>query len=153
MPHHPSLEEVLKERCLYEWMSLKPERLTIKDWVDAEDENGERGSMQFIIECGSASSECGSFDFPNVIVNLYSVPEKIIQNLEGKSPLGGINYYEQACPTININLKEELYSTLLPFISNDLSGLRMKISIPKWEDESSKYAPLLSYQVFYEKEI
>jgi len=153
MPHHPSLEEVLNEESLYEWMSLAPIRMTIKDWIDAEDGNGERGLMQFIIECGPASSEYSSFDFPSVVVNLYSVPEKEIQNLEGKFPLGSINYYEQSCPTININLKEKLYSTLLPFISNDLSGLRMKVSIPKWEEESSKCLPLLSYQVFYEKEI
>jgi len=133
-------------------MSLEAEKLTIKDWIDSEDENGERGLMQFIIECGPASSEFGSFEFPNTIVNLYTVPDKTIQTLEGKFPLGSIDYYEQSCPTININLKEQLYSSLLPFISNDLSGLQMRVSIPKWEDESSKCLPLLSYQVFYEKE-
>ena len=152
MPHHPNLVEILKKRCLSEWMSLKPKRLVIKDWVDAEDGDEERGFMRFVIECGPASSEHGRFDFQQVHVNLYSVAEETIQHFEANYPLGSINYYERSCPTINVNLRETLYSTLLPFISTDLSGLAIRVSIPIWEDKSSKCLPLMNYQVFYEKE-
>ncbi|WP_372879092.1 hypothetical protein [Spongiibacter marinus] len=152
MSRHPSLKDILEEQSGYEWMSLSPEKLTIRDWADAENVEGDRCNMEFFILCGPASSEYGTYSFNNILVNIYAVPEKQIQALEGKSPLGLINYYEEECPTINLNLSEALLERLLPFIASDLGGFRVRVSVPKWKDESAKCLPLLSYQVFYERE-
>lgn len=152
MPHHPSLSEVMDRECSYEWMTLSPQELTIKDWVDSRNGEGDRYNMEFFILCGSASSEYGTYSFLNIHLNIYSVPEKSIQTLEGQFPLGSINYCEDTCPTINVNLSEALVAHLLRFIANNLAGFRIKVSIPKWVDETSKCLPLLSYQVFYEQE-
>ena len=152
MPHHPSLSEVLDAQCLADWMTLVPRNMTIKDWIDSEDPNGDRGSMEFFFECGETSSESGGFNFPNVILNLSVTSEKTIQELEGDFPLGTINYYDSSCPSINVNLKEQMYRTLLPFLANKIANFRLRVSIPDWQDKSAKCLPLMSYQVFYERE-
>jgi len=152
VPHHPSLNEVTEKECSHEWMSLSPQNLTISDWVDSENTEGDRCNMEFIILCGPASSEYDTYSFQSISLNICSVPEKKIQKLEGKFPLGLINFYEKECPTINVNLSEDLFTRLLPFMANDLAGLCVKVSIPRWEDKSAKCLPLLSYQVFYEQQ-
>ncbi len=153
MPHHPPLSEVLEEECSHEWLDLRPEGLTIRDWVDAENAEGDRCNMQFFLLCGAATSEFGNYEFPKVDLNIYSVEEEKIQTLEGKFPLGSINFYEESCPTINVNLSKSLVAHLLPFIATNLSGFRVRVSVPKWQDDSAKCLPLMSYQVFYEQEV
>ena len=151
MPHHPSLNEVLEDNCNGEWMSLSVEKLVIRDWADAENMKGEICNMEFSILCGPCSSDYGSFSFDNVSLNIYPSEEDQIQNLEGDFPLGSINFYEKACPTVNLKLPKNLVAHLLPFIASELSGFRVRISIPVWEDRLAKCLPLMSYQVFYEK--
>ncbi|KXI27801.1 hypothetical protein [Paraglaciecola hydrolytica] len=152
MPNHPSLNDVLEGRCNVEWIALSAEKLVIRDWADSENSKGDICNMELSILCGPCSSEYEIYNFGSVSLNIYSVEEEQIQNLEGDSPLGSINFYEEACPTINVKLSKKLVAHLLPFIANDLSGLRVRISIPDWEDKLAKFLPLMSYQVFYEKD-
>ena len=150
MSHHPSLNEVLENDCDYEWLDLSIESLTIKDWANSSGRVGNISEMQFFILCGHCSSEYGTYSFQNTRLQITADNEETIQNLTGNYPLGSINYYADECPTINLNITEKLYNHIFPFIVRDLSGLRVRITIPDWADKEAKCLPLTDYQVFYE---
>lgn len=152
MPNHPSLEKVQVEDCISEWMDLSVRNLTIKDWACAENGKGDvLMGISFSILCGKSSSENGTFEFENSSLSILTVQESNIENLKGKYPLGVINYYDQSCPTIELCLTEKLVGLLSPFIAADLTGLKIRIAIPKWGDKDCKCLPITDYQVYYEK--
>jgi hypothetical protein len=148
LSHHPSLSEALKSECDVEWLELNLESLTIKDWANSRSEIGNICEMAFIIVGQHCSSEYGTHNFKKTVLNVFVVEEELIQNLKGDYPLGSIQYYEEDCVSLNINITEKLLSHLLPFIANDLSGLKVRVSIP--DLNFINCLPLMDYQVFYE---
>jgi hypothetical protein len=151
MRHHPSLEEVLAERCSDEWIDIPVNKIVIRDWANAENKKGDITNTSVHLRSGPCTSEHGTFSFGSMALYINHIEEDQIQNLIGESPLGMINYYEESCPTVSLNLTTQLMSYLLPLVANDLNGLSIRVSIPIWSNKDVKCLPLMDYQVAYEK--
>lgn len=150
MPHHPSLSEVLESQQSGEWMDLPIVGVTLRDWVDSENGKGDVITPELYLVCGATTSEFGRFKISRIAVDVKEVEESSIQNLEGKFPLGCINYDESDSPSINICVSSRFLANLIPFLAAKPEGMKLRISVPSWDDEAAKCLPIMSYQIIYE---
>ena len=153
MRHHPSLQEVLETKPLDEWLELPISSLSFKDFADSENSLGSISSPDLSLSCDRPKSEYGTYNFESVSVAIVQSSEKAIQQLQGKHPLGGINYYNEQHPGVWICLSKKTLKQILILISGSIKGLKFRVAIPKWDDKEIKCLPLLRYQFFYDKEI
>lgn len=150
---HPSLTEVLEEKCLDEWLDLPISRLYFNDFADSENEAGDISSPSLSFLSVNISSEFGTFSFDKVSVDIIETSENELQELKGKHPLGVINYYEESCPTVVLHLTEKTINRILQLLSQGSDSLKIRVAIPKWKDKESKCLPLVKYQFFYERKL
>lgn len=147
MRHHPSLEEILQERCLDEWIHFSIIGISLGDFVDSENSLGSISSPSLILHASESSSELGTFSFSEVTIGLNRANESELQNLEGKWPVGYVNYYEGS--SIGLNVNPELYDQLILFLPSGFNKLQVKICLPKLENSETKCLPVLRYQIVY----
>jgi hypothetical protein len=152
--HHPSLDEVIKDDSSYEWISLKIIGFAIGDYADAEhaEFNSSVSDPSFSLQSSACISEYGTYSFKSVHINLSLVSSESLEKLEGKTPLGLVNYYDPEMVHINLPLKPQIYNNLLALIVSDISLLKITVAIPIWKDKEAKCLPLEKYQVMYKKE-
>jgi hypothetical protein len=149
MPHHPALEEVLEDACNYEWMRLHVCGFFLGDFADAENGIGEVSSPSFVLLSGPSESEQGSYSFQQSSINIIQARDDELNNLNGKFPLGSVNYYEDERVFITIALSEKIYSNLIILLCHNIENLSVKVAITKWKDEACKCLPLIKYQITY----
>lgn len=147
MPQHPSLEDILQERCLDEWIDFSITGLSLGDFVDSENSLGSISNPSLILHASESSSELGTFSFSEATIGLHRANESELQNLEGKWPVGCINYYEDA--SIGINVNPALYDQLILFLPSGFNKLQVRVCLPKLKDSEVKCLPILRYQIVY----
>ncbi|MEZ9234935.1 hypothetical protein [Shewanella sp. 10N.286.52.A9] len=152
MPHHPSLDEVLEERSDYEWLEANISGFSLGNFADSENEKGDIITSSFSLFSGLSNSEYGTYSYKRATISIEEAEESLLQNLEGKFPLGSINYDDAERTFITIRLSKKLYSSLLTLLTNNIDNLIIKIAIPKWDDSEAKCLPLLKYQITYKQE-
>jgi len=152
LSYHPSLDEVLKEHCNYEWLETDISGFFIGDFADSENEKGSISRPEFLMFSNASESEYGSISFERAIISIYLAKDDELQNLKGDTPLGSINYYDKDDSGININVSSKIYSHLVNLLVHDIDNISLKVAIPIWSDTSSKSLPLLKYQLVYKNE-
>jgi hypothetical protein len=151
MPKHPTLEEVINERCSWEWITFDINGFFIGDFADADNGRGDVSSFNFSLFTDAAESEYGTVKFEKSVINISEEVDDNLQQLKGRAPLGSINYYETEQAHINITLNTRLYNSILNLLNNCIDNLEVKVAIPVWENSEAKVLPLLKYQVSYQK--
>lgn len=152
MAHHPSLEEVLEERSDYEWLETNITGFLLSDAADSENEKGNISSPSISLFSSQSNSEYGTFSYKKSTIKIEEAEENTLQNLEGKSPLGSINFYDADQTFIVLPISKKLYISLLPLLSNDIDNLCIRIAIPMWANPETKCLPLLKYQITYKQD-
>ncbi len=149
--NHPSLENILQERCSYEWLDLIITGFFLGDFVDAENEKGSISSPRFNLFSGASESEHGTYSFENTTIQIEQSDESELQNLNGEKPIGSINYYDAENVGVTIKINEKLYSNLCYLLTNNIENVSLKIAIPVWGNAEAKCLPLLKYKLTYEE--
>lgn len=150
--HHPTLDEVLSNSCLAEWIKLRVESLRIQDWVDAENQAVDRTNPEFLLLGSSFESELGSIAGNAFTVSLREVTNESLQTLAEERPVGSINFYDPNDVYITLNLNTRVFDKIIAACATRFSGLSLRISVPEWDDKTAKMLPLLSYQIRHEVE-
>ena len=150
--HHPSLDEVLKESCNYEWLEANVTGFVLGDFADSENELGEISSPSFNVLANFSESEHGTYSFVKATINVELAQDNSLQNLEGEFPLGSINYYDQERTFITIRLSNKIYDKLMFLLVNNINNLCIKFALPVWDNPEVKCLPLLKYQITYKQD-
>ena len=155
MPYHPSLSEVLNEPTGlngFEWLTLNIEKFTFGCFSDAENEKGDITATGFNLYSCGCCSEYGTVDLKEAVIGISPCKNSQLENLDGRHPIGSINYYGPDTANITIKIPEETYTNLLLFLANNFKGLAVKVAIPIWDDAEAKCLPIIKYQLIYESE-
>jgi len=150
--HHPSLDEVINENCTYEWIEINVTGFVLSDFADSDNELGEISSPSFNVLASSSESEYGTYSFEKATINIELAQDTSLENLEGKFPLGSINYYDNERTFITIRLSNKIYDHLMLLLVNNINNLCIKLALPVWDNPETKCLPLLKYQIVYKQE-
>gem|GEM_PF-3777795 len=155
VPYHPSLNEALNQPeglNIYEWLTLKIKGFSFACFSDADNEKGDVTTTGFNLYSYECYSEYGTINLNKAVIGISPYKKSQLESLEGKHPLGSINYYDPERASIIIKIPEEAYTNLLLFLANDYQGLSVKIAIPTWNDIEAKCLPIIKYALVYEYE-
>ncbi|GAB3290325.1 hypothetical protein GCM10027297_36670 [Parahaliea aestuarii] len=137
------------ERCLDEPMQLFITGISFGDFAHSENAADSISSPFLRLDSGASRSEHGTFEFEAVIIHLLEVDGSSIENLEGKCPLGMVNFYDSDLAHVNICATKGFLDRLFQAALHDRGGLSVRIGIPEWKHSEVKCLPLTWYQVIY----
>lgn len=145
-----TLAQALDDRAMTEQLNIKIRGFVIGDFADSENSIGSISSPSFSLLAGYSVSEHGRVEVRSGNVVIYKTSNEEIQNLQGDTPLGSINYYDPDYVGVNLRLNDSMHSNLLSLLT-DHTKLTLRVSFPKLDDKNIKLLPLMSYQIVYKQ--